>query len=75
MLKSLRLRLEKLESARSRGVIEIVRLRKDGWAAVTEIRNGRILRRWDATPERADRLAKEGITIWRSYAAAERSAV
>jgi hypothetical protein len=67
MLKTLRTRLERLEAARSRGVIEIVRLRPDGGGVVTEIRNGRILRRWDATPERAARLERVAVWIRRSY--------
>jgi hypothetical protein len=70
MLKSLRLRLERLESERARGVIEIVRLRKDGWADVTEIRNGRVTRRREVAPEEADRLARGSLAIERSYGVA-----
>jgi hypothetical protein len=55
-------------------VIEIVRMHPDGGAIVTEIRNGRIERCWEVTPEEADRLAKRAITIERSYGADERSA-
>jgi hypothetical protein len=72
---NLKVRIERLEAARSRGVIEIVRLRKDGWADVTEIRGGRIVSRLEVTPMEADRLTRGAITIWRSYAAAERSTV
>jgi hypothetical protein len=75
MLKSLHLRLARLEAARSKGVIEIMRLRKDGGAAVTEIRGGRVTHRREVAPEEADRLARGGLAIERSYAAAERSAV
>jgi len=67
MLKTLRTRLERLETARTRGVIEILRERPDGGAAVTVVRDGRIVRRWDATPEQAAKLARGAITIERSY--------
>jgi hypothetical protein len=48
-------------------VIEILHEHCDGGAIVTEIRNGRIERCWEVTPEEADRLAKRAITIERSY--------
>jgi hypothetical protein len=70
---SLKRRIERLEDARSRGGFEIVRLRKDGWASLTEIRGGRVTRRLEVTPMEADRLARGGLVIERSYAAAERS--
>jgi len=71
MLKSLRLRLEKLESARGRGVIEILRLRHDGTATLVTFRNGRVTRRRELMPEEAARRAAVGIVIERSYGLAE----
>jgi hypothetical protein len=67
MLKSLRLRLERLEAARSRGGFEIVRLRKDGGGSLTEIRGGRIVRHQEVTAEEAARLAQGGLVIERAY--------
>jgi hypothetical protein len=49
------------------------RIVPDGWA-VTEIRNWRIVSRREVTAEEAGRLSEGAVTIWRSYAAAERSA-
>jgi hypothetical protein len=69
---NLKARIERLEAARSRGVIEIVRLHPGG-ASLTEIRGGRVTRRLEVTPNEADRLASGGLVIERSYAAAERS--
>jgi hypothetical protein len=70
MLKSLRSRLERLETARSSGVIEILRLRQDGGAAVTEIRNGRIVRCQEVTAKEAARLARGAVELRRSYGGA-----
>jgi hypothetical protein len=67
MLKSLRLRLERLESARSRAAIEILRMRQDGGGNLTTIRNGRIASRREVTADEADRLSEGAITIERSY--------
>jgi hypothetical protein len=69
---NLKVRIERLEAARSRGVIEIVRLHPGG-GSLTEIRNGRVTRRREVTPMEADRLTRGGLVIERSYAAAERS--
>jgi hypothetical protein len=71
MLKSLRSRLEKLESARGRAVIEILREHHDGTATVTTIRNGRIVSRREVPAEEAARLAEGAVTIERSYGLAE----
>jgi hypothetical protein len=67
---SLKARIERLEAARSRGVIEIVRVHPDGGASLTEILNGRIVSRWDATPERAARLERGAVAIERTYGGA-----
>jgi hypothetical protein len=68
---NLKARIERLETARSRGVIEIVRMHPDGGAVVTEIRNGRVTRRREVTAEEAARLAEGAITIERCYGLAE----
>jgi hypothetical protein len=64
---SLKARIERLESARSRGAVEIRRVHPDGGAVVTEIRNGRIVSRRELTPERAARLEGGGVMIQRTY--------
>jgi hypothetical protein len=64
---SLKARIARLEVARSRGVIEIARLRPEGGASLTEIRDGRILRRRELGPEDVARLARGAILIGRSY--------
>jgi len=64
---NLKARVERLEAARTRGVIEIVREHPDGGAAVTVVRDGRIASRRELTPEEAARLAVGAITIERSY--------
>jgi hypothetical protein len=64
---SLKARIERLEAARSRGAVEILRVHPDGGASLTEILNGRIVSRWDATPERAARLERGAVAIERSY--------
>jgi hypothetical protein len=67
MLKSLRLRLERLEAARGRAVIEILREHPGGGADITVIRNGRVTRRREVTAEEAARLARGAITVERGY--------
>ena len=67
MLKTLRLRLERLEQSRAARGIEIVRLRPDGSASLTQIRDGRIVSRRELSAAEAARLAKGAITIERSY--------
>jgi hypothetical protein len=67
---TLKARIARLEVERTRGVIEIVRERPDGGAAVTVVRDGRIVGRWDATPGEAAKLARGAITIERSYGGA-----
>jgi hypothetical protein len=74
MLKSLRSRLERLEAARGKGAIEILRLHPDGGGSLTAIRAGRIVSRREVTAEEAGRLSEGAVTIWRSYGADERSA-
>jgi DNA repair photolyase len=79
MLKSLRLRLERLEAARGKGARNYIIIRPlvpgEGEAFVTEIKDGRVLRHGLVGPEEVARLREGAITIERSYAAAERSAV
>jgi len=71
MLKTLRSRLERLEkAARNRGTAEFTIIRRivpGNEVFVTEIRNGRVTRRRELTPEEAARLAREAITIERTY--------
>jgi hypothetical protein len=64
---SLKARIERLESARSIGAVEILRVHPDGGAVVTEIRSGRIVSRRDATPERAARLVRGAVVVERTY--------
>jgi hypothetical protein len=69
MLKSLRSRLERLEAARGKGAPEFTIVRRiipDGWAIVTEIRNGIVSRR-EVTAEEAERLREGATTIDRTY--------
>jgi hypothetical protein len=63
----LKARIERLESERARGVIEIVRVHPDGGAVVAAVRNGRIVTRRELTPERAARLEGGGVMIQRTY--------
>jgi hypothetical protein len=67
MLKNLRSRLEKLETARSSDVIEIIYRDLDGPGVLTRIRDGRVVSRRELTPEEAARLVKGAISIRRSY--------
>jgi hypothetical protein len=67
---NLKARIERLEAARSRGVIEIVRVHPDGGVVATEIRNGRIASRRELTPERAARLERGAVAIERTYGGA-----
>jgi hypothetical protein len=66
---NLKARIERLEAARSRGVIEIVRLHP-GVATLVTFRNGRVTHRREATAEEADRLTRGAITIERTYGGA-----
>jgi len=64
---NLKARIERLETARSMGAVEILRMHHDGWADVTEIRGGRTVSRREVTAEEADRLSEGAITIERIY--------
>jgi len=64
---NLKARIERLETARSIGVSEILRLHPDGGVVMTEIRNGRIVSRRDATPEEAARLVRGAVVNERAY--------
>jgi len=64
---NLRTRLERLEAARGKGAIEVLRTRHDGGAVVTEIRNGRMVSRREVMAEEADRLSAGAVTIERTY--------
>jgi hypothetical protein len=73
---NLKARLKRLEAARSRVTYNYTIIRRiipDGWAIVTEIRDGRVVSRREVTAEEAARLSEGTITIKRSYGA-ERSA-
>jgi hypothetical protein len=72
---NLKARLKRLEAARSRAACNYTIVRRiipDGLAIVTEIRDGRVVSRWEVTAEEAARLAKRAIMIKRSYGAEER---
>ena len=64
---NLKARIERLETARSMGAVEIVRMHPDGGADVTEIRGGRTVSRREVTAEEAARLAVGAILIGRTY--------
>ncbi len=64
---NLKARIERLETARTKGAIEVVRMHHDGGASLTEIRSGRVVSRRELTPEQAARLAVGAITIERTY--------
>ena len=64
---NLKTRIERLEAARGRGVIEILHKHLDGGATLVTFRNGRVVSRRELTPEEAAKLAVGGIVIERTY--------
>jgi hypothetical protein len=67
MSMNLREKIRRLESARGRGVIEILREHHDGTATVTTIRSGRVVSRKELSAAEAAKLAVGAITIERAY--------